>query len=123
MFFSFQKTAKYRPALHPLNVKDAKMYAIIGYSRKKNNKKKTGLYFMIFTFLKIPLEFLIFYLPLQIPDKTKLHSWQFHEILLDTLEIPHYLVILFLGHYFFVTPPPPLLEISCLQSPCLFFLD
>ena len=61
---------------------------------------------MIFTFLKIPLEFLIFYLPLQIPDKTKLHSWQFHEILLDTLEIPHYLVTLFLGHYFFVTPPP-----------------
>ena len=60
---------------------------------------------MIFTFLKIPLEFLIFYLPLQIPDKTKLHSWQFHEILLDTLEIPHYLVTLFLGHYFFVTPP------------------
>ena len=62
---------------------------------------------MIFTFLKIPLEFLIFYLPLQIPDKTKLHSWQFHEIVLDPLEIPHYLVTLFLGHYFFDTPTPP----------------
>ena len=35
------------------------------------------------------LEFFIFFtLPLEVLDKTKLHPWKFHKIVLDPLEIP-----------------------------------
>ena len=38
--------------------------------------------------LLTPLKYFIFTFPLEIPDKTKLHPWQFHKIVLDPLEIP-----------------------------------
>ena len=63
-------------------------------------------------FMKTPLEFSIFFtLPLEIPDKTKLHPWKFHKFLLATsignsktknqnpwLEIPHYFFLVTLGN-------------------------
>ena len=51
-----------------------------------------------YTFLK-PLElFILFTLPLEIPDKTKLNPWTFHKIVLDPLEIPHYFSLVTLGN-------------------------
>ena len=32
--------------------------------------------------------FLFFYITLEIPDKTELHTWKFHKIVLDPWEIP-----------------------------------
>ena len=54
----------------------------MGYSRKNPNGRVWG-----YTFLKIFLEFFIFFtLPQEIPDKTKLIH--LHKIVLDPLEIP-----------------------------------
>ena len=39
-------------------------------------------------FLKTHGIFYFFTLPLEIPDKIKLHPWKFHKIALDPLEIP-----------------------------------
>ena len=52
---------------------------------------------MAYTFLKNPVIFL-FALPLEIPDKTKLHPWEFHKLVLDPLEIPHYSFLVTLGN-------------------------
>ena len=71
----------------------------MGYSWKKKHWWGRGGWGH--TFLKTPLEFFFFFsLPLDIPDKTKLHAWKFLKIVLDllkilrpktkTLEIPHY---------------------------------
>ena len=38
--------------------------------------------------LGTPLKYFIFTFPLEIPDKTKLHPWQFHKTVLDSLKIP-----------------------------------
>ena len=73
----------------------------LGYSRKS---KPTGGWRA--HFFEKPLEFFIsFTLPLEIPDKTKLHPWKFHKIALDHLEIPRpnhqdpwKFYIIFFGH-------------------------
>ena len=39
-------------------------------------------------FWKTPGVFYFVTLPLEIPDKTKLHPWKFHKTALDPLEIP-----------------------------------
>ena len=38
-------------------------------------------------FLKTPVEYFIF-LPMKIPEKTKLHPWKFYKIVLDPLKFP-----------------------------------
>ena len=77
----------------------------LGYSRKKPNigHWRHGI-------------FHFFTLPLEIPDKTKLHPWKFHKIVLDPLEIPRLksktpgkFTLFYLGH---PIPHP--------QPPCLF---
>ena len=55
----------------------------LGYSRKENSRGLRTYFF------EEPLEFFNFFtLPLEIPDKTKLHPWKFHKIALDSLGIP-----------------------------------
>ena len=55
----------------------------LGYSRKENSRGLRTYFF------EEPLEFFNFFtLPLEIPDKTKLHLWKFHNIALDSLGIP-----------------------------------
>ena len=44
-------------------------------------------YTYLLIFKKKTLEF-FFFLPLEIPEKTKLNPWIFHKIVLDLLEIP-----------------------------------
>ena len=79
----------------------------LGYSRKKPNigNWRHGI-------------FHFFTLPLEIPDKTKLHPWKFHKIVLDPSEIPRLksktpgkFTLFYLG-YPIPHPQPP---------PCLFF--
>ena len=54
---------------------------VLGYFRKKNRGVGDIL------FWKPPVEYFIF-LPLELPGKTKLHSWKFYKIVLDSLKIP-----------------------------------
>ena len=54
----------------------------LGYSRKENSRGLRTYFF------EKPLEFFNFFtLPLEIPDKTKLHPWKSHKIALDSLGI------------------------------------
>ena len=53
----------------------------LGYSRKKLHRGRLKTYL-----LESPSTFLFFTLPLEIPDKTKLHPWKFHKFLLDPPE-------------------------------------
>ena len=46
------------------------------------------MYFENILFWKPPRIFHFFNLPLEIPDKTKLHPWKFYTFLLDPLELP-----------------------------------
>ena len=57
---------------------------VINYSKKKPQTDGGWGHAL----LKTPLEFLIFFLPLEIPDKTKLHPWKIHKIVLHAFEIP-----------------------------------
>ena len=54
---------------------------MLGYFRKKNSGVGDIL------FWKPPVEYFIF-LPLELPGKTKLHSWKFYKIVLGSLKIP-----------------------------------
>ena len=58
----------------------------LGYSRKKTNRG--GGEAEDITFENPPGIFNFFTLSLEIPDKTKLHYWKFHKIMLDPSEIP-----------------------------------
>ena len=75
---------------------------ILGYSRKKSNKEEGWL--RTYFFENPPGIF--FTLPLEISDKTRLHAWKFHKIVLDSLEIPRpktkipgNSTLFFLGHF------------------------
>ena len=72
---------------------------VLGYSRKKT---EGGVEDILFG--KAPVEYFIF-LPLEIPGKTKLHSWKFYKIVLNPLKIPRsktkcpgISTLFFLGH-------------------------
>ena len=76
----------------------------LGYSRKKPNigDWRHGI-------------FHFFTLPLEIPDKTKLHPWKSHKIVLDPLEIsrlksktPGKFTLFYLGYPIPHPQPPPL---------------
>ena len=71
---------------------------VLGYSRKKTGGVEDIL------FGKAPVEYFIF-LPLEIPGKTKLHSWKFYKVVLNPLKIPRsktkcpgISTLFFLGH-------------------------
>ena len=57
----------------------------IGLFQKKKTNREGGVEDML---LLTPLKYFIFTFPLEIPDKTKLHPWQFHKTVLDSLKIP-----------------------------------
>ena len=56
---------------------------VINYSRKKPNRRWLRTYFS-----KDTTGIFNFFLPLEIPDKTKLHPWKIHKIVLHGFEIP-----------------------------------
>ena len=73
---------------------------VLGYSRKKTGGGGGWGH----TFWKSPVEYFIF-LPLEIPGKTKLHSWKFYKVVLNPLKIPRsktkcpgISTLFFLGH-------------------------
>ena len=112
------------------------LVSLMGYSRKKTNRGVEKIFFW-----KLSWNFLFFTLPLEIPDKRKLHLWKFHKFLLDPLEIPRpktktpgNSTLFFLGHpgkFHMLFHWYPLeishaislipLEIPYAQPPCLFF--
>ena len=84
----------------------------MGYSRKKT--KQGGGWGH--TLLKnTPVIFCVFTLLLKIPDKTKLHPWKFHKIVLHPLAIPH--------DFFLVTPGNSTLFLINPQKFHMLFLD
>ena len=74
---------------------------------KKTNKEVDGLRTWIFK--RSLWNFSFFTLPLEIPDKLKLHLWKFLKIVLDPieiprpkprpLEIPHYFLLATVGNF------------------------
>ena len=112
----------------------------MGYSRKNPNRRVENIIF----WKKTPGIFRFVTLPLEIPDKMKLHPWKLHKIVLHQLEfprpkakthgIPHdFFWILPVNFTSFYIDPRnfhilfiqcPYLEIPCPQTPCLdFFLE
>ena len=62
-------------------------FLVMGHPRKKQMAGGGGL--RTYFFEKKPRKcFIFFTLPLEIPDKTKLHPWKFRKIVLHPLEIP-----------------------------------
>ena len=57
-----------------------------------------------YTVLKMPVEFFIFFLSLEVPGKTKFSPCIFHKVVLDPLEIPQGQKqrLLEITHYFFL---------------------
>ena len=67
------------------------MYWAIPEKEKKNRGKGWGGVgggVEDILFRKLPGIFHFFTLPLEIPDRTKLHPWKSHKIVLDPLKIP-----------------------------------
>ena len=54
-----------------------------GFFTENTNREVEGILFW-----KPPGNFYFFTLSLEIPGKTKLHPWKFHQIVLNLLEIP-----------------------------------
>ena len=111
---------------------------IMGYSRKKT--KQGGGVVGDILFWTAPGIFHFFTLPLEISEKTKLHPWKFHKIVLHPLEIPRPKTkttgnssLFFLGHpwkfHFVLTPGNSTCyffdtlenSISSAPVPCFFF--